>query len=45
MNTMMENEADKYWAIFIVIALGFVILTLPVGLILGWVANRASVKR
>ena len=45
MNTLMENEADKYVAIFIVIALGFVVLTLPVGLLLGWVAHRATVKR
>ena len=45
MNTLMENEADKYVAIFIVIALGFVVLTLPVGLLLGWLAHRATVKR
>jgi glutamate transport system permease protein len=45
MNTLMENEADKYFAVFIVIALGFVLLTLPVGLLLGWVAHRATVKR
>jgi glutamate transport system permease protein len=45
MNTLMENEADKYFAVFIVIALGFVVLTLPVGLLLGWLAHRATVKR
>jgi len=45
MNTLMENEADKYFAVFIVIALGFVVLTLPIGLLLGWVAHRATVKR
>jgi glutamate transport system permease protein len=45
MNTLMENEADKYFAVFIVIASGFVVLTLPVGLLLGWVAHRATVKR
>jgi glutamate transport system permease protein len=45
MNTLMENEADKYFAVFIVIALGFVLLTLPIGLLLGWVAHRATVKR
>src|SRR6476661_4143657 len=45
MNTLIENEADKYFAVFIVIALGFVVLTLPVGLLLGWLAHRATVKR
>ncbi|MTD16550.1 ABC transporter permease subunit [Nakamurella sp. YIM 132087] len=45
MNTLFENEADKFLAIFIVFALGFVILTLPVGLILGWVAKKAAVRR
>ena len=45
MNTLIENEADKFTAVFLVIALGFVILTLPVGLVLGWVAKKYSVKR
>jgi glutamate transport system permease protein len=45
MYTLMENEADKYVAIFLVIAMGFVLLTLPIGLLLGWVAHRAAVKR
>lgn len=45
MSTLIENEADKFVAVFIVIAAGFVIITLPVGLILGWVAKRATVNR
>lgn len=45
MNTLIENEADKFVAVFLVIAAGFVIITLPIGLILGWVAKRATVNR
>jgi len=45
MSTLIENEADKFVAVFIVIAAGFVVITLPVGLILGWVAKRATVNR
>lgn len=45
MNTMVENEPSSLVAIFLVFALGFVLLTLPVGLILGWVARRATVER
>ena len=43
MNTMVENEQPSLIAIFLVFALGFVLLTLPVGLLLGWVAKRAAV--
>ena len=32
MNTLIENEADKFTAVFIVFAAGFIVLTLPVGL-------------
>jgi glutamate transport system permease protein len=45
MNTMVENEANSLMAIFLVFALGFVLLTLPTGLLLGWVAKRATVRR
>ena len=31
MNTLIENEADKFTAVFIVIAAGFIVLTLPTG--------------
>ena len=45
MNTMLENEADKFTAIFIIFALGFVILTLPTGLLFGRIATKVGVKR
>jgi glutamate transport system permease protein len=45
MNNMIENESDKIFLVFAVFALGFVILTLPTGLILGWAAKKAAVKR
>ncbi|MFG2298004.1 amino acid ABC transporter permease [Streptomyces sp. NPDC048603] len=45
MKEMIENEADALFAVFGVIALGFVLLTLPTGLLLGWVAKRVAVKR
>lgn len=45
MNTLIENEADKFTAVFIVIAAGFILLTLPTGLVLGAVAKKLSVKR
>jgi glutamate transport system permease protein len=45
MNTLVENEADKFTAVFLVISLGFVVLTLPIGLLLGWVAKRSTVQR
>ncbi|MFF5444329.1 amino acid ABC transporter permease [Streptomyces sp. NPDC012888] len=45
MKEMMENEAQALFAVFGVIAMGFVLLTLPTGLLLGWVAKRVAVKR
>jgi glutamate transport system permease protein len=45
MKEMVENEADSLLAVFGVIAFGFVLLTLPTGLLLGWVAKRMAVKR
>ncbi|GGV15256.1 glutamate ABC transporter permease [Streptomyces filipinensis] len=44
MKQMIENEAELL-AISAVIALGFVCLTLPTGLILGWVGKKVAVKR
>ncbi|MET9109690.1 amino acid ABC transporter permease [Streptomyces zhihengii] len=44
MKEMIENEAQLL-LISAVFALGFVILTLPTGLILGWVGKRMAVKR
>ncbi|WP_175411542.1 amino acid ABC transporter permease [Streptomyces sp. TRM64462] len=45
MKDMIENEADQLFAVFGVFAFGFVVLTLPTGLLLGWVAKRVAVKR
>ncbi|MEV7980415.1 amino acid ABC transporter permease [Streptomyces sp. NPDC086519] len=44
MKTMIENEAQTV-AIGAVFAFGFVVLTLPTGLFLGWLAKRLAVKR
>ncbi|MFG3044123.1 amino acid ABC transporter permease [Streptomyces sp. NPDC048202] len=44
MKTMIENEAQTV-AIGAVFALGFVVLTLPTGLFLGWLGKRLAVKR
>lgn len=44
MKKMIENEAELL-AISAVIAFGFVCLTLPTGLILGWVGKKVAVKR
>ncbi|MFJ9726772.1 amino acid ABC transporter permease [Streptomyces sp. NPDC101209] len=44
MKTMIENEAQTL-LIGVVFALGFVVLTLPTGLILGWLGKRLAVKR
>ncbi|GAA3485956.1 amino acid ABC transporter permease [Streptomyces cremeus] len=45
MKNMVENETDALFAVFGVIALGFIVLTLPTGLLLGWVSKRVAVKR
>lgn len=45
MKEMMENEADLLFLIAALFALGFVLLTLPTGLLLGRVAQRMAVKR
>ncbi|MFH8616996.1 amino acid ABC transporter permease [Streptomyces sp. NPDC017979] len=45
MKTMIENESDALIAVFAVFAFGFLVLTLPTGLLLGWVAKRVAVKR
>ncbi|GGU51863.1 glutamate ABC transporter permease [Streptomyces daghestanicus] len=44
MKEMIENEAQLL-LISAIIAVGFVILTLPTGLILGWVGKKVAVKR
>ncbi|MDR6979217.1 glutamate transport system permease protein [Streptomyces sp. 3330] len=44
MKTMIENEAQTL-LIGAVFAFGFVVLTLPTGLFLGWLSKRLAVKR
>jgi glutamate transport system permease protein len=44
MKEMIENEAQLI-LIALVFAFGFVVLTLPTGLILGWLGKRLAVKR
>ncbi|AZA08226.1 MULTISPECIES: amino acid ABC transporter permease [Corynebacterium] len=45
MKSSVESHADQVFVIFGVIALGFIILTLPTGLIFGAAAQRLKVKR
>ena len=45
MKSTIESYAGDLYVIFAVIALGFVILTLPVGLLLGKVSEKVAVKR
>lgn len=45
MSEMIENESDVIGLVFMTFAMGFVILTLPVGLLLGRVGKKAAVKR
>jgi len=45
MKEMIENESDALFLITAMFALGFVVLTLPTGLLLGWVAKKSAVKR
>ncbi|THA24170.1 amino acid ABC transporter permease [Streptomyces sp. RKND-216] len=45
MKEMIEFESDVIFLVFAVFAFGFVVLTLPTGLFLGWVGKRVAVKR
>lgn len=45
MKTMVENEAHLLFLVTVIFAFGFVFLTLPTGLILGWVSKKVAVKR
>lgn len=45
MNTLIENESDSLSAVFVAVAVVFLVLTLPIGLIFGWVSKKAAVKR
>ncbi len=42
---MIENEADKLFLVFGIFAIGFMILTLPVGFLFGYLGKRLAVKR
>lgn len=45
MKSTIEFHASQLFVIFGVFALGFIILTLPMGLALGWASERLAVKR
>jgi glutamate transport system permease protein len=45
MRTLIEFNGDQTLLIFAVFALGFVILTLPIGLLTSWAAKRMAVSR
>ncbi|GAY07722.1 amino acid ABC transporter permease [Pseudonocardia sp. N23] len=45
MSEMVENESDRLLLVFVLFALGFVILTLPTGLLLGRLAKKVEVRR
>lgn len=45
MKSTVEDYADQVFVIFGIIALGFIIITLPTGLIFGAAAKRLAVKR
>ncbi|MFC3455578.1 amino acid ABC transporter permease [Amycolatopsis speibonae] len=45
MSEMVENESDSLLVVFFLFAAGFVVLVLPLGLLLGWVAKKVEVKR
>lgn len=45
MQNMIERRASMIFEIFGLVALTFVVLTLPVGLLTGYLANRLAVKR
>ncbi|WP_414637452.1 amino acid ABC transporter permease [Amycolatopsis sp.] len=45
MSTMIENESDQLFLVFAIFAVIFAALVLPLGLLLGWLARKAEVKR
>jgi glutamate transport system permease protein len=45
MKTMQEFRPDLILQIFLIVAVGFVILTLPIGLLTTYLSNRLAVKR
>jgi glutamate transport system permease protein len=45
MRELIETESDAVFAIFLGIAFGFIVLTLPAGLFFGWLSRKAAVAR
>jgi glutamate transport system permease protein len=45
MNYMLDQRPDVLYLIFIIMAIGFVILTLPVGVFFTWLSRRMAVAR
>lgn len=45
MKTMIEFRPDVIVAVFLTVALGFVLLVVPVGLLTTWVSRRLAVRR
>jgi glutamate transport system permease protein len=45
MKEMIEFRSDLLIPIFLIVALGFVALTLPMGLLTTFLSNRLAVKR
>ncbi|MDK8878531.1 glutamate ABC transporter permease GluC [Corynebacterium sp. MSK008] len=45
MKSTIEFHANQLFAVFGIFALGFIMLTLPMGLLVGWLSNRLAVKR
>lgn len=45
MKSLMERNSDQILLIFIIFAVGFMILTLPIGFIAGWASKRFAVIR
>ncbi|MDO5697510.1 MAG: amino acid ABC transporter permease [Dermatophilus congolensis] len=45
MTEMVENDSDKIFSIFAIVALGFVIITLPLGLLTTHFGTKLAVKR
>ncbi len=45
MKEMIENESDQLFTVFGIFAIGFMILTLPIGFLFGYASNKLAVKR
>ncbi|WP_182347586.1 amino acid ABC transporter permease [Tomitella gaofuii] len=45
MKEMIENESDQLFSVFGIFAVGFMILTLPIGFVFGYASKKLAVKR